>query len=74
MDGFVLALVVDLQTVVELIGNTTTQTGLKIKVIVDNRQYDIGKKVSDEDFDAINIQKNPFHGEWNYIIRPQVNP
>jgi hypothetical protein len=47
---------------------------LKIKVIVDNRHYDIGKKVSDKDFDAINIQKNPYHGEWNYIIRPQVNP
>jgi hypothetical protein len=47
---------------------------LKIKVIVDNRQYDIGKKVSDEEFDAINIQRNSFHGEWNYIIKPQVNP
>jgi hypothetical protein len=65
---------INLQTVVELIGNTTTQTGLKIKVIVDNRQYDIGKKVSDEEFDAINIQRNSFHGEWNYIIKPQVNP
>jgi Rhodopirellula transposase DDE domain len=64
---------INLQTVVELIGNTTTQTGLKIKVIVDNRQYDIGKKVSDEDFHAINIQRNSFHGEWNYIIRPQMN-
>ena len=62
---------VNLQTIVELIGNTTTQAGLKVKVIVDHSQYQTGKKVSDEDFTAINIEKNEFHGEWNYIIRPQ---
>lgn len=62
---------INLQTVVELIGNTTTQTGLKVKVIVDHSQYQTGKKVSDEDFTAINIEKSEFHGEWNYIIRPQ---
>ena len=64
----------DLQTVIELIDNTTTQTGLKIKVIVDNRKYDIGKKVSDENFAAINIERNAFHSEWNYIIRPNLTP
>ena len=58
-------------TVVELIGNTTTQTGLKVKVIVDNDKYQIGKKVSKENFTAINIEKNDFHGEWNYVIKPQ---
>jgi hypothetical protein len=62
---------VDLQTVVELIGNTTTNTGLKVKVIVDKNKYQTGKKISDNDFSAINIEKNAFHGEWNYIIRPQ---
>lgn len=62
---------VNLQTVVELIGNTTTQTGLKVKVIIDNNQYQIGKRISDQDFLAINIEKNAFHGEWNYTIKPQ---
>lgn len=55
----------------ELIGNTTTQTGLKVKVIVDHNQYQTGKKISDQDFNAINIERNAFHGEWNYIIKPQ---
>lgn len=63
---------VDLQTVVELIGNTTTQTGLSVKVIVDNNKYQTGKKISDENFMAINIEKNVFHGEWNYTIKPQA--
>jgi hypothetical protein len=62
---------INLQTVVELIGNTTTQAGLKVKVIVDNNQYQTGKKVADKEFNAINIEKNTFHGEWNYVIKPQ---
>ena len=45
------------------------KTGLKIKVIVDNRQYNTGKKVSDEDFDAINIQKNSFEETLLCLIR-----
>ncbi len=64
----------DLQTVVELIGNTTTKTGLKVKVIVDNNKYETGKKVSDEDFAAINIEKDVFHGDWNYVIKPYSKP
>lgn len=60
----------NLEIVVELIGNTTTKTGLKVKVIVDKNIYEIGKKISDEDFAKINIKKDVFHGEWNYTIRP----
>ena len=56
---------------VELIGNTTTQAGLKVKVIVAHNQYHTGKKVSDKDFAAVNIEKNAFHGDWNYVIKPQ---
>lgn len=63
---------VDLQTVVELIGNTTTKTGLKVKVIVDKNTYEIGKKISNEDFTKINIKQHAFHGEWNYTIIPNT--
>ena len=63
---------VNLQTVVELIGNTKTNTGLTVKVIVDKNSYDTGKKISDKEFATINIEKNAFHGEWNYVIRPQL--
>ena len=61
---------INLQTVVELIGNTTTTTGLKVQVFVDKNKYETGKQVSDEDFAKINIRKNEFHGEWNYTIKP----
>ena len=63
---------IDLQTVVELISNTTTTTGLKIKVIVDKNTYATGRKISDENFAKINIKKNAFHGEWNYTIIPNT--
>lgn len=61
---------IDRVTVVELIGNTTTNTGLEIKAMLDERQYEKGKKVKDQDLDVVNIQKADFHGEWNYKISP----
>jgi hypothetical protein len=35
--------------------------------------YQIGIKISDEDFEAINIECDKFHGEWNYIIKPKIS-
>lgn len=62
---------VNLETVINLIGNTKTKKGLSIKVITDKKQYMKGIKISDEDFQLINIKKSKFHGEWNYIIKPK---
>jgi hypothetical protein len=59
--------------VVELIGNTKTTTGLTVKVVIDKNTYEIGKKIADIEFAKINIVRNEFHGEWNYIIKPQEN-
>jgi hypothetical protein len=61
-----------LQPIVELIGNTTTATGLKIKVSIETNTYDTGRKISDEDFKLINLEPMEFHREWNYTIRPLV--
>jgi len=61
---------IDLETIVELIGNTTTKTGLKIKTKVDSKTYVKGKQISDEEFKTINIIPSDFHGEWNYTINP----
>jgi hypothetical protein len=63
---------VDLKTIVELIGNTTTTTGLKIKTKVDENIYKKGRKISNQEFALINITTMDFHGEWNYTIRPNV--
>ena len=61
---------IDLKTIVELIGNTTTKTGLKIKTKIDDKIYEKGRKVSDQKFASIKISAMDFHGEWNYTIMP----
>lgn len=60
-----------LQTVVNLIGNTTTQEGLEVQAQLDTNLYPTGTPVEDEQFNAIEIQRCRFHGEWNYRIKPQ---
>jgi len=62
---------VDRATVVNLIANTKTKTGLKIKAKVDENFYEKGIKVSDEELENVNIFKYMFHGDWNYKISPQ---
>ena len=58
-------------TVVKLIANTSTKAGLKIKARLDTKEYRVGIKTTDDDFEKISIFKEDFHGEWNYIISPQ---
>ena len=58
--------------VVSLISNTTTDTGLRIKSKLDLNSYANGIKITDEEFATINIEKDKFHGEWNYIISPML--
>ncbi len=60
---------VDVQTAVHLIGSTTTTTGLKVTCKLDERSYPTGIKVSDEDFDKMDIEILPINDGWNYIIR-----
>jgi hypothetical protein len=57
---------------VNLIAKTTTTKGLKVKCRLDRRKYLTGRKVTDEEMERINIERNKFHGEWNYVIRPNV--
>jgi hypothetical protein len=56
--------------IVSLIGATTTQTGLKVKCIIDHNEYKKGVKVPDDALSKVNLIRDPFHGEWNYEIRP----
>ena len=62
----------DRMTVVELIGATTTKTGLKVECALDTRTYEKGIKVSDAEMEALNIKGDDFHPEWNYTIRPRL--
>jgi hypothetical protein len=59
-----------LEIIVNLIGATKTREGLKVKAVVDKKIYEKGLKISEKDFEQINIERKSFHGEWNYIIRP----
>jgi transposase len=56
--------------IVNLIGNTTTKTGLRITAALDTNQYSTGLKVSNEQLAAVHIKRDSFHGEWNYTISP----
>jgi hypothetical protein len=58
--------------IVKLIGNTTTATGLKVKAALDTDRYESGIKVSDDELAAVHIQRDEFHGEWNYSILPKA--
>ena len=58
------------QVIVNLIAATTTKTGLAVRSHVDARSYAKGRRVSDKQLAAVNIEPNAFHGEWNYTILP----
>jgi len=60
----------DYETVVSLISNTTTAKGLKVRCRLDRRRYPTGRKVTAEEMNEVNMQRDAFHGEWNYIIKP----
>ncbi len=61
-----------LEIIIELINNTTTKEGLTITAIKDTNTYPTGIKITDEDIAKLDLQKDDFHGEWNYTISPQI--
>jgi len=60
-----------LEVVLELISHTTTNEGLTVTAVKDGQTYPTGLKVTDEELAALNLFREPFHGEWNYTIQPQ---
>jgi Rhodopirellula transposase DDE domain len=58
-------------TVVELIANTRTKTGLTIRCELDTKSYPKGIKVSDQEIANLNLKGDNFHPEWNYTILPR---
>jgi hypothetical protein len=57
--------------IVQLIANTTTDTGLTVACRLDDNTYEKGIKVSDAEMATLNIQPAIFHGEWNYTFVPR---
>jgi hypothetical protein len=63
-----------LEVIINLIAATKTNTGLKLYAQLDDRAYERGLEVSDEQLAAVNITRHTFHGDWNYTINPQRHP
>jgi len=57
--------------VVELIGRTTTKTGLKVQCALDERTYEKGIRISKAEMSKLAIEGDAFHPEWNYNIKPR---
>jgi len=59
-----------IEVIVNLIANTTTKNGLKIRSKKDENIYQKGIKISDEEMAKLKWQKKDFRGDWNYTILP----
>jgi len=59
------------EVIVKLIAATTNRVGLKVECQLDTNLYPKAIKVSDQEMADINIQRDSFHGEWNYTISPK---
>ena len=62
---------VSMEVIINLIGHTTSKTGLKVYAMEDRNKYPTKRKISDAEMEAINILKNDTLGKWNYIIKPR---
>jgi hypothetical protein len=62
---------ISLEVIVNLIAATTTSKGLEVHSELDQRVYQPGIKVSDAELAQVNLQREKFHGDWNYRIIPR---
>ena len=61
----------DYETIVKLITRTTTAQGLRVVCRLDRRKYATGREVSDVEMRTVCLERNRFHGDWNYVIKPR---
>ena len=59
------------QTIVSLIGSTTTRTGLTIHAELDHNYYETGITITNKHFKSLPIRRHEFHGDWNYTMKPE---
>jgi hypothetical protein len=62
---------INYETIINLIGDTKTRTGLKVKAVLDTTDYETGIKVSDEELGEIQLRRHKVHPAWNYTISPR---
>jgi hypothetical protein len=59
------------ETVVNMISNTTNRAGLVVHAKLDKGRYPTGRKISAKEMKSLNIERDSFHGDWNYTVRPR---
>ena len=59
------------EAVVNLIGATTTKSGLKVKAVLDTTAYEPGEKIDDAEMKKLRLKPHDFHGNWNYTLHPR---
>jgi len=60
------------EVILSLIGATTNKSGLSVQCDIDLNEYPRGIKISDKEMSKIRLERDGFHGEWNYKILPQA--
>ncbi len=60
------------EAVVNLIGATTTKSGLWVKALLDTREYQPGRKITEDEMRTLRLKRHEFHGDWNYTIQPHI--
>ena len=61
-----------LEMIINLIAGTTTSAGLKLYAQLDQREYERGIDITDEQLASVNITRHTFHGDWNYTVTPSL--
>jgi len=61
---------VSLAAIVSLIGSTKTERGLRVRAEIDPGEYATGVVITDAQMAGVRLERDTFHGEWNYTIRP----
>jgi hypothetical protein len=60
-----------LAVIVNLIGSTRTNAGLRIRCEIDPGRYPKGQKITDAQMENLNMKCERFHGDWNYTLYPR---
>jgi transposase len=63
---------VDFETIVSLIGATSTTTGLKVTARLDVDAYPTGVKVPDSTMCQLKLEPHTTHPQWNYTLAPRT--
>ena len=59
------------ETVVDLIGNTRTDAGLRVRAALDKRKYPTAVTATNAEMDALSLNRNKLNGDWNYELHPR---